>query len=103
MQWASVNLPPGDIYSSVDDDILLDLIQLTGSVKHATTQMIERGQDWGEFPLVCGFVTSRNEKPVRDFEGEYGKWAITEEEFNRQVFPKYCHGGLYTTTVSVIS
>lgn len=100
MQWASDNLNPEDIYSSVDDDILINLIELLESIKFSFARMAEHS--WGEFPIICGFVKGVGEKPVRDFDGIYGKYAITKADYKWHVFPDYCHGGLYTTSVSIV-
>ena len=100
MQWASFNLPKDSLYSSADDDFIVITESLVTAIDDNLAQKKEK--DWPEFPLICGFVKGKDEKPVRFGDPKFSKWAVSKESYRWTEFPVYCHGGLYTTSVNVV-
>lgn len=101
MQWAAENLAAENFYTSADDDFVINIPRLVSGVEKYAIQ--KEKDDWGEFPIVCGFVKGVDEKVVRFDDPIYSKWAISKEAYRWTKFPTYCHGGVYTTSVNVIS
>lgn len=96
MQWAAENLPMDYLYSSADDDFMINIGGLKDDVEHGFREKISR--KWPEYPLMCGFIFGPKEAPMRS---TGAKWYLSELLYRWTVFPPYCHGGLYTTTVQV--
>ena len=92
MEWASNHLPKRWLYSSMDDDFMLNVIKARDAIDDSSKQSID-GQ-WGEFPILCMFRRGEGEEPVREANGLYKKWYINESRFQWHVFPVYCHGWL---------
>ncbi|XP_076822332.1 beta-1,3-galactosyltransferase 5-like [Clavelina lepadiformis] len=97
MQWAADNLPVNYLYSSVDDDFMVNLGKLQESVEENLRNMIELSLPM--FPIICGFTRGANEKPIRQ---EGYKWTVALDVYKWPDYPPYCHGGLYTTSVAVV-
>ena len=100
MQWAFENLPEDFLYSSCDDDFLVDTYGLAKSIDE--NLILKSKHRWPEFPFICGFKRGEGEEPVREKDSEFAKWAISTDIYKWPSFPVYCHGGLYTTSVRVI-
>nr|CAB3224838.1 beta-1,3-galactosyltransferase 5-like [Phallusia mammillata] len=97
MQWASNNLPGDYLYSSSDDDFMVNLGGLKDDVDNGFKQIEKK--KWPEFPIMCGFIFGPKESPMR---GESAKWYLSKLLYRWTVFPPYCHGGFYTTSVRVV-
>nr|XP_002126670.1 beta-1,3-galactosyltransferase 5-like [Ciona intestinalis] len=100
MEWASLHLPSTFLYSSMDDDFMVDMLKMTKTINKGFELM--RKDSWFEFPIICMFRMGVDEKPVRDENGIFKKWFISESLFKWPVFPRYCHGGMYTTSMRII-
>uniref|UniRef100_H2XTZ0 Hexosyltransferase n=2 Tax=Ciona intestinalis TaxID=7719 RepID=H2XTZ0_CIOIN len=100
MEWASLHLPSTFLYSSMDDDFMVDIFKLHSAVNQAFELKIEN--KWPEFPIICMFIMATDERPYRDENGIFKKWFISESLFKWPVFPRYCHGGMYTTSMRII-
>ena len=97
MRWAQENLPDDFIYSTVDDDFLVDIVGFQHSVETGETLM-KQGY-WPVFPLICGYLRSGTEKPHRHVSS---KWYIPETLYRWNYWPRYCRGGLYSTSVKTV-
>ncbi|CAK8674734.1 unnamed protein product [Clavelina lepadiformis] len=97
MQWASDNLPSDFLYSSVDDDFMVNL----GKLQKRVDESINDVNDFQlpMFPIICGFKKGINEKPVRQ---QGRKWSVSLDTYIWPDYPQYCHGGLYTTSIEVV-
>ena len=100
MQWAAENLPEQHLFSSVDDDMFVDIKAFVDGIDHQFIKQMNNS--WPEFPIFCGFVKGVGEKPVRQGDKKFQKWAVSEKLYPWPTFPPYCHGGLYVTSVRVI-
>ena len=82
--------------AKIDDDITMDLNQLMSILekKHGDQPM----PDMIECPS-----TMRNMRPWRQNHSQsiMGKWAISQEDMSRRVYPDFCPGWLYVTTPRV--
>lgn len=99
MEWISKNLPDDWLYSSMDDDFMIHVMKARDVINEAWKQATD--ERWGEFPILCMYRRGEDEIPVRDPKGIYKKWYINETIYKWHVFPAYCHGGMYTTSVRV--
>ena len=100
MQWAADHLTDEAFYSTVDDDFHVYMKALAHNIDFYLKKQVER--DWAEFPIVCGFVRGDKEKPVRPGDPKYSKWAISKTLYKWPIYPPYCHGGIYSTSVRVV-
>uniref|UniRef100_H2YSG9 Hexosyltransferase n=1 Tax=Ciona savignyi TaxID=51511 RepID=H2YSG9_CIOSA len=89
MEWASVYLPEKFLYSSMDDDFMVDMLKFSKAIRTGFDNMTKK--NWFEYPLICMFRMGVDEKPVREKGGLYQKWYIDESLFKWPVFPRYCH------------
>jgi len=98
MRWASEKLNKNDFYSSGDDDMIVNLGRLQESIdKHIEEQL---KNSWPEYPIICTYeYWSNGGKPFRN---KKNKNYISFEEYKWTEWPKFCVGGMYTTSVSVI-
>jgi len=96
MQWAVENLHNHTLYSTGDDDVLVNLAQLQSLIEenrpHFTIPTI--------FPIICVYGGRVNDHPIRNSESKY---YISKEQYADKVWPRYCLGGFYTTTVATVS
>jgi len=96
MQWAVENLPNHTLYSSGDDDVFVNLIELNNLMEekmiHFTKTMI--------FPIICVYGGRVNDPVCR-----IPKYTcyIPKEEHADDIWPRYCLGGFYTTNVATMS
>ena len=100
MQWSAERLPDEAFYSTLDDDFFVDLQGLASSIHVNIDRRLANG--WPDFPIVCGYVRGVGERPVRRGEEFSEKWAMPNYLFKWSVYPPYCHGGIYSTSVSVV-
>ncbi|XP_076816994.1 beta-1,3-galactosyltransferase 5-like [Clavelina lepadiformis] len=96
MKWASENLPSNYYYSTSDDDMWIDMLKVTKLIGQYREVVVEK--EWPEFPIICMFGTGFNE-PIRDVRD---KNSASKQQYPWPYWPKYCLGGMYTTSVSVI-
>ena len=99
MQWADDHLDREFLYSSGDDDFMINLGHLQNLVDKY--RRIVTQNTWPEFPVICTYQTFISAKPYRDKTGIHKKWAIGEDEYKWPYYPKCCLGGFYTMSVSV--
>nr|XP_002121312.1 N-acetyllactosaminide beta-1,3-N-acetylglucosaminyltransferase 2 [Ciona intestinalis] len=100
MKWADVNLPNSFLYTSMDDDFLVDMARLKNAIDNGIG--LKPKSNWTELPMMCMYVKGSGEKPVRDLYGEYGKYFIDENTFKWHVLPVYCHGGMYIMSTTIM-
>jgi len=99
MQWADDHLDREFLYSSGDDDFMINLGHLQNIVDKY--QRIVTQNTWPEFPVICTYHTLISAKPYRNKTGTFRKWAIGEDEYKWPYYPKCCLGGFYTMSVNV--
>ena len=97
MKWASNNLKDEDFYSSGDDDMIVNLGLLQENIDKYATE--KSNNQWPEYPLICSYGIRIGGTPKRS---RSSKNRITIEEYKWTEWPKFCFGGMYTTSVSVI-
>ncbi|XP_078493792.1 not3 protein [Ciona intestinalis] len=106
MEWATFNLDKDFLYASADDDFLVNLEVLVENVtailnvtKWEAVRNASNLYDYRErVPLMCMFVKGDAEQPMR-VRGL--KWYVSYDEYRPMLYPPYCHGGLYVTSVPV--
>ncbi|CAK8679821.1 unnamed protein product [Clavelina lepadiformis] len=96
MKWASENLPSNYYYSTLDDDMWIDMLYVKELIDQYKGVVVEK--EWPEFPIICMFGTGFNE-PNRD---KNFKNHVSKEQYPWPYWPAFCFGGMYTTSVSVI-
>ena len=97
MQWASENLADDVFYSTCDDDMIVDIGRLQKEINRARRKTSNR--KWSEFPIICGYKTLNDSiAPGRSLKD---KNYVSKEKYRWHLWPKFCLGGLYTTSVSV--
>ena len=97
MQWASENLADDAYYSTCDDDMIIDIGRLQNEIHKMRTKTSKR--KWPEFPIICGYKTQNDSiRPIRRLKH---KNYVSKEKYRWHLWPKFCLGGLYTTSVSV--
>lgn len=92
MEWASANLSNDTLYASADDDFEIDLKPF---IQNMTVLVQDFQKNAENFPIVCLFVRGIKEPPMR-FQG---KWMVSYKEYKKNVYPTYCHGGMYVMQV----
>ncbi|XP_078483112.1 beta-1,3-galactosyltransferase 5-like [Ciona intestinalis] len=98
MHWATANLKSEDIYISADDDIVMDIIKLQRAIQQFNqTRAVN---SWPEFPIICGLRLIEGRRPHRS---PYSKWFISTDEYRWPSYPNFCLGGMYATSISVLS
>ena len=98
MQWASENLLKNAFYSIVDDDIFVHITWVyrhINDVRHLVFQ-----KQWPAFPILCMYEMHTKRSPVRE---EENKYYCSPDDYKWPFWPDFCLGGMYTTTVDVIS
>ncbi|XP_076816629.1 beta-1,3-galactosyltransferase 5-like isoform X2 [Clavelina lepadiformis] len=98
MQWSSENLPENYLYSSADDDVLIDF-EMVQKVVDANYGRKAKKQIWQEYPIICMYKVVRESKPIRN---KSSKYFVSKEEYKWPDYPQYCLGGMYSTSVSVV-
>ncbi|CAK8693038.1 beta-1,3-galactosyltransferase 5-like [Clavelina lepadiformis] len=96
MQWASENLPDDYFYTSADDDFLVYMDRVRDAIEQYEEKMAEA--KWPEFPIVCMYALAAESRPIRDPDSKY---YVSKETYRWPNWPKFCLGGMYTTSVSV--
>jgi len=93
MQWASENLPSSYLYSSGDDDMMIDVATLDDVIMKTTTTTSRLPY----FPFICvhGIVANGVQRS--------GKYAVPRHEYPGRYWPRGCNGGFYTTRVDTIT
>lgn len=97
MRWASDNLPDHYLYSTGDDDFLVDLGIMSETVANGTR--LAATDFNGTFPIICTFDWRDEAKPFRT---KISKWYVSKEEYPFEVYPKFCLGGMYAATVDLV-
>nr|XP_026694081.1 beta-1,3-galactosyltransferase 5-like isoform X2 [Ciona intestinalis] len=98
MKWAKENLSPETFYTSSDDDVTVDLAEVIQNIE--TNIEKASSEKWPEFPILCGYLKGKTDPPHRD---KNDKWYIPSSIYKWTVFPQFCFGAYYTTSVSVVS
>lgn len=97
MQWASENLPTDYLYSSADDDFIVDIAGLEDLIEENMRATVQ--QQWPVFPIVCTYSVPRDLHVVRDH--KFKTW-VPYDEYPWPTFPRGCAGGFYTMRVDVV-
>nr|XP_002120190.1 beta-1,3-galactosyltransferase 4-like [Ciona intestinalis] len=102
MNWIVKNIPANFLFSSCDDNMVLNLDNFIMSI----TETVKRQKPASKacmisdvFPFICVFSFRRSDPPSRDVNNP---WSITSELYPPDVLPAHCQGGFYTTSVSTI-
>ena len=97
MRWAVENLNDDVYYTSCDDDFMIDVGGLVKEIKWHQEKIKE--EKWGEFPIICSYLSRVNDGPDRR---DKSKYYVSYDEYKWRYWPDYCLGGAYTTSVGVI-
>ena len=98
MKWASTYLNDDDYYSTCDDDMMVDLGLLQEYIEKYNDVKINN--TWPEFPIICSYRLSEPDwGPIRKLSD---KNYISKKEYKWTEWPKFCLGGMYSTSVGVI-
>lgn len=97
MKWADENLPDDYFYATGDDDFLVDLARLQETVDYHREWAVKNGT--GHYPILCLFDGREGAKPFRE---RISKWYVTQSEYAGDVYPKFCMGGMYLTSMRVM-
>lgn len=109
MQWATQNFPEDWYYSSTDDDMMPNLIQLHKELKQMVHQLEtqqrktdlqihQKRQEKIVVPIFCGYGYKLKAHPKRFGES---KWYLEEKDYPLNRYPPYCYGGWYTMTINL--
>ena len=96
MQWSSENLDNNTFYSTADDDMMVDLCKLKQLIDEHIVKTLKN--KWPEFPIICTYDRKQSIHPMRKVEN---KNFISEKEYKWTVYPDFCLGGMYTTSVNI--
>jgi len=95
MQWASENLPSSYLYSSGDDDMMIDVAALDDNIM----KIINTKSHLPCFPFICIFkMTSK-----WVFRDPKSKYYVPFDEYPDTYWPRGCNGGFYTTNVAMVT
>ena len=98
MEWASSHLKNNDFYTSCDDDMVINVGELQNFVDRYIKEQSEK--KWPEFPIICSYeIWEHDSKPIRS--NKHANY-VSVKEYRWPHWPKFCLGGMYTTSVSVI-
>jgi len=95
MQWASENLPSSYLYSSADDDFMIDVAALDDNIMKA----IKTTNHLPYFPFVCIYSLAGSDI----YRNTDSKYYVPKEEYSNDKWPKACLGGFYTTRMDTIT
>ncbi|XP_076815379.1 beta-1,3-galactosyltransferase 5-like [Clavelina lepadiformis] len=98
MQWASENLPDEYFYSSADDDMLVNIGKVHEVIDLYKATAAEK--DWPDFPIVCMYELWKDSGSP--FRNPKNKNYISFDQYRWPYWPKFCPGGMYSTSVRVI-
>lgn len=93
MNWAVENLSPDIFYTSMDDDMMVDFGAMQAVLGVFNATMHRNG--WPEFPIVCMYRQWAGASPERR---NTSKYYISRVEYPWAKWPKFCLGGMYTTS-----
>ena len=98
MEWASTHLSNDDYYSSCDDDMMVNLGLLQEYIEKYND--VKTNKTWPEFPIICSYrLSAPDSGPIRKIND---KNYISAKEHKWTEWPKFCLGGMYSASVSVI-
>jgi len=98
LRWASEKLNDEDFYSSGDDDMVVNLGQLQENIDKYIEE--KSNKSWPEYPIICTYeYWTKGGKPIRS---KKHKNYISLEEYKWTEWPKFCLGGMYTSSVRVM-
>ena len=96
MKWASENLNGNYLYSSGDDDVIVDIAELVKAIKWHTGMVSKGG--WVHYPILCSLGTRIGDVPHRVASSKY---YTSFKDYKWPFFPDFCLGGAYATSVEV--
>ena len=97
MQWAK-DLPINWFYTSIDDDIVVNLAKLAKYIDRLIIERINSSNgriNFPKIPIVCIYSYQNLDLPNRETDS---KWYMPTKDFPGRYWPTYCRGGAYTTT-----
>jgi len=97
MQWAAKTLPSNWFYTSIDDDIAVDLTKLVKFFDDLISKKtFPNGTiSFSSIPIVCEYSYQDKDPPSRKTDS---KWYMPPKNFPGKFWPVYCRGGAYSTT-----
>uniref|UniRef100_H2YG01 Uncharacterized protein n=1 Tax=Ciona savignyi TaxID=51511 RepID=H2YG01_CIOSA len=102
MDWVVRNIPSNFLFSTCDDNMVLNLDNFIMSI----TETVNRQKPASStceiadvFPFICVFSFRRSDPPSRDTNNP---WSVHSQLYPPNVLPAHCQGGFYTTSVSTI-
>lgn len=104
MQWFVENFSGAWLFSSADDDIVVNTRRLFDQIKAlkltVQTEGVTPSTDLSRFPVFCGFRLSKNSFVIRN---KANKWFISKSYYPIKHYPPYCLGPFYTMSHSMAS
>jgi len=102
MQFASQHLKPQHIYSSIDDDVIVNPLNLHLLLRRMTSRddVSALRPCYEQLPIVCVYSYQPRDVPARN---PNSKWYISYDLFGGERWPPYCRGGLYLMPVFMTS
>lgn len=102
MQFTSQYLKPHHFYTSIDDDVIVNPLNLHLLLQHMTSYNDESVYRpcYEHLPIVCIYSYQQKDIPARN---PKSKWYISYDLFGGEIWPPYCRGGLYLMPVSMTS
>jgi hypothetical protein len=88
VHFFSRHIPQLDYIFKTDDDCYVNITQMQ-------MELVKRKK---VRPTLFYGYALRHRKPIRDKEGNYSKWFMTEEEYSKSEFPTYASGFLYAVS-----
>merc|ERR1719320_552424 len=95
MQWAYENLPSSFLYSSADDDFMIDVAALDDNI----VKTINTTKNLPHFPFLCIYNLAGSEV----VKNPNNKYYVPFKEYSNDTWPRSCLGGFYTTRVDTIA
>jgi len=107
MQWASEFLQSNWLYSSCDDDVIVNTFNIFTYLKlfsrsnyiTSSNDVIKRPR-YEDLPIICFYSYQSRDKPSRD---PSSKWFISKDLYPHPYWPPHCRGGLYVIPVAMTS
>ena len=97
MQWAVENLSEDYYYSTVDDDMVINM----GGVRdHVENFRVMFQAVWIGFPIICMHLKRVDWGPIRDVRSKYN---VSYKQYKWPYYPDFCLGGMYTMHMSLVS
>lgn len=102
MQWAAQYLRSDWLYTSCDDDMIINPFNLFTFISHITeySQTSPQPPCYHQLPIICLYIIKYVDRPDRQ---PRSKWYTSEDMYPHIKWPPYCRGGSYLMPVRIAS